>query len=98
MDEIQKVLIKAGRKDLAQEYYKKIANLAEKLTGAARKKATVSQINEARKLLTSWIKQKGKNEKLIRKEVLNYVNSRYVRVSNQQVEIMWQEFNKIFPS
>jgi len=23
MDEIQKVLIKAGRKDLAQEYYKK---------------------------------------------------------------------------
>jgi hypothetical protein len=26
MDVIQKVLIKAGRKDLAQEYYKKIAN------------------------------------------------------------------------
>lgn len=25
MDEIQKVLIKAGRKDLAQKYYKKIA-------------------------------------------------------------------------
>jgi len=26
MDEIQKVLIKVGRKDLAQEYYKKVAS------------------------------------------------------------------------
>lgn len=25
MDDIQKVLVKAGRKDLAQEYYKKIS-------------------------------------------------------------------------
>lgn len=25
MDEIQKVLVKAGRKDLAQKYYKKVA-------------------------------------------------------------------------
>jgi len=29
MDEIQKILIKAGRKDLAQEYYKKTADIGD---------------------------------------------------------------------
>jgi hypothetical protein len=42
MDNIQKELIKAGRKDLAQEYYKKIAidTSVEKYTGYEKLKST----------------------------------------------------------
>jgi len=54
---------------------------------------------EINKLLkTFYDKCKGK-QKCVHKKVLdNIVNNKYVRRSNQFIEMTWDEFNKMFPS
>ena len=54
---------------------------------------------EAKKLIKIYIDKHGKNAKKVRQAILdNFVNSSYARASNQQVEIMWNEYKRVFPS
>lgn len=50
MDEIQKVLVKAGRKDLAQKYYKKVAEEDKK----AKAKKALDALDKAGQIVTDY--------------------------------------------
>ena len=54
---------------------------------------------KAKNLLKQYSKQYKNNQKKIRQAILdNIVNNEYVRNSNDFVTIMWDLFNKQFPS
>ena len=52
----------------------------------------------AKQLLMKYNKNRKGDQKLIRKDIENLVNSKYGNVSNDFVTIIWNEFNKMFPS
>jgi hypothetical protein len=61
MDEIQKVLVKAGRKDLAQKYYLKVANIVTKeqlLNGLMHGKYYATKLTLAPDAQTSEVAEK----------------------------------------
>ena len=65
MDEIQKVLVKAGRKDLAQKYYKKVAganSVLDNFIGATLEKHTLT--TDKGKVVLDFVTKDGKKRML----------------------------------
>jgi len=69
MDEIQKVLIKAGRKDLAQEYYKK-ANPPLPTDRVTKEKERADEFKENLTALSGETNDLSKYDKLIRRQII----------------------------
>jgi len=60
---------------------------------------TLEDISKAKELIKHYIKKHGRNSKKIRQDILdNVVNSKYTKASNNFVDAIWIEFNKIFSS
>ena len=54
MDEIQKVLIKAGRKDLAQKYYKKVEAAKKVAVAPPKWEGTVQHMKKHKEITNPW--------------------------------------------
>jgi len=65
MDEIQKVLVKVGRKDLAVKYYKKITNKLEKTSGTWSLPDSPSKIKKLKEILLGLKTKKYDLSKII---------------------------------
>ena len=65
MDEIQKVLVKAGRKDLVQKYYKKVAGIGYELyaKGLDRVSTQCATISDNAKVLAKLVRENADDRK-----------------------------------
>ena len=101
MDKIQEVLIKAGHKDLAQKYYKKIAGLNISLVKEAAFKIKeiekcLKELNKiAKDIIVTYIDvaSKGFNPINVHFES-NYLSDLQKQLKDKKIE--WEDFAKIF--
>jgi hypothetical protein len=80
----------AGELKLMNETLRKNTSLQENATQDAKR---------AKELVDTFFKRAKGDMKKVHKEILdNVVNNPYARSSNEFVTLVWDEFNKVFPS
>ena len=94
MDKIQEVLINAGRKDLAQEYYQKVAGVGYELyaKGLDRVSSQCKTISENAKKLAKLIRENATNRK--KKKSLKDLK-KWVDILNKEMQGITDDINNL---
>ena len=74
-------------------------NISEKIDKYLMNENEREDIRKAKELIKFLSRRHKNNQKKIRQDILdNIVNNEYSRISNNSITIIWDEFNKKFPS
>ena len=98
MDEIQKILVNAGRKDLAQKYYQKISKTAA-IKGLNVLDKIVKKINVAKKKaenVTDYLEKEMKLRNIKVRDITIDANRVGIRIQLNMPKMHIKDFEKVF--